>query len=95
MIPQATIVRKLKKYPLKVMEIIGMYEQHLQFWKLSKIGGAVFLTEFLIILTRFWGMTGFITLENYRFLGCVFVHYYLLMCEMMEVINRFFGSFPF
>lgn len=81
MIPQATIVRKLKKYPLKVMEIIGMYEQHLQFWKLSKIGGAVFLTEFLIILTRFWGMTGFITLEKYRFLGCVFVHYYLLMYE--------------
>lgn len=70
LIPHATIVRKLKKY--RGRENNSKYEQHLQFWVLSKIGGAVFLTEFLIIFTRFWGMTGFITLENYWFLGCVF-----------------------
>ncbi|MFK4390312.1 hypothetical protein ABH916_002240 [Peribacillus frigoritolerans] len=87
MIPHATIVRKLKKY----RGLIGKYEQHLQFWILSKIGGAVFLPEFLIIFTRFWGMTGFITLGNYWFLGCIFyIITRLLICEMMEVINGIF-----
>lgn len=38
--------------------MIGKYEQHLQFWKLSKIGGAVFLTEFLNYIYAFLGDDG-------------------------------------
>lgn len=57
--------------------MIGKYEQHLLFWKLSKIGGAVFLTDISNYIYAFLGMTGFITLGNYWFLGCIFLQYYL------------------